>query len=442
MAVNKTGISRLFQSSPNTNSSISDVDSEASQIGKFIIARVVDINLNSNSDLFNQTGKWSGIGTINFTEAKTAGNTSLDGTTIQLATPLFPNLKTYPLVNEYVLIVQGPSNQNPDIGVKLKNFYVSITSLWNSQHMNAVPTSLNDDNNVAPSLNKSYTSIETGNVSKPTTQKQSINLNGNSGGTFEEKGDIHPILPFAGDNIFEGRFGNSIRLGNTSKAGGTITNNWSAGNNTKNGDPITIIKNGQPLSGSSEGYLPITEDINNDPTSIYLTSTQNIPFDIAVATTREGEGSTIPYSNIISPVPKSPKSYNGPQVILNSGRLLFNTHTDSILLSSQKSIVLTSIEDLGIQSQTKNVNIISDKGVVSLGKQNASESVILGDTFINDFTALIDNLKTLCSALGKEGSLPIASSLANILSQSGGVLDNISNRAQAGDYKSKKVKTT
>ena len=55
---------------------------------------------------------------------------------------------------------------------------------------------------------------------------------------------------------------------------------------------------------------------------------------------------------------------------------------------------------------------------------------------------IIDNLKTLCSALGKEGSLPIASSLANILSQSGGVLDNISNRSQAGDYKSKKVKTT
>ena len=71
---------------------------------------------------YNQTGKWSGIGTINFTEAKTAGNTSLDGTTIQLATPLFPNLKTYPLVNEYVLIVQGPSNQNPDIGVTIKEF--------------------------------------------------------------------------------------------------------------------------------------------------------------------------------------------------------------------------------------------------------------------------------------------------------------------------------
>ena len=31
-------------------------------------------------------------------------------------------------------------------------------------------------------------------------------------------------------------------------------------------DPITIIKNGQPTdASSSEGYLPITEDINNDP---------------------------------------------------------------------------------------------------------------------------------------------------------------------------------
>ena len=442
MAVNKTGISRLFQVSSNTNSSMGGTTGEVPQIGEFIVARVTDINLNSNSDLFTKTGQWSGIGTINFSEVKTPGSTSVDNATLQLATPLFPNLKNYPLVNEYVLIVKGPSNINPDIGSELKNFYVSITSLWNSQHMNAVPISLNNDSNLSPSLNKSYTSIETGNVNRPTTQKQSLDLNGNSGGTFEEKGDIHPILPFAGDNILEGRFGNSIRLGNTSKAGGTITNNWSLGSNTENGDPITIIKNGQPTSGSSEGYLPITEDINNDPTSIYLTSTQNIPFDIAVATTREGEGSTIPYSNIISPVPKSPKLYNDPQIILNSGRLLFNTHTDNILFSSQKSIVLTSIEDLGIQSQTKNVNIISDKGVVSLGKQNASESVILGDTFINDFTALIDNLKTLCSALGKEGSLPIASSLANILSQSGGVLDNISNRAQAGDYKSKKVKTT
>ena len=46
------------------------------------------------------------------------------------------------------------------------------------------------------------------------------------------------------------------------------------------GEPITvIIKNGQPSGSSSEGFIPITENINQDPSSIYLTSTQQIPID-------------------------------------------------------------------------------------------------------------------------------------------------------------------
>jgi hypothetical protein len=45
-----------------------------------------------------------------------------------------------------------------------------------------------------------------------------------------------------------------------------------------NGDPITILRNGQPTKTSPEGWIPITENINNDLSSIYLTSTQKIPF--------------------------------------------------------------------------------------------------------------------------------------------------------------------
>jgi hypothetical protein len=122
----KSGIARLFQASSNTNSSVGGGNTVEEQIGKFIVARVVDINLNSNSDLFTQSGKWTGIGTINFSEVKTPGSTSVDDCTLQLASPLFPNIKSYPLVNEYVLIVKGPANENPDIGPELKNFYVSI----------------------------------------------------------------------------------------------------------------------------------------------------------------------------------------------------------------------------------------------------------------------------------------------------------------------------
>lgn len=440
MTIYKTGISQLFNIWAGSTSQFINPFDISSKIGDLTVARVKDINLNSNSELFPETGEWSGIGTINFTPVKSASNQSSGNNVLQLATPLFPNIKNYPLVNEYVLIIKGPSNVNPGVGSELKDYYINI-SLWNNPHFNAFPADLNDDNTISPSLDKSNTSIEAGNVQRPPTQKQSIDLNGNSGGLFEEKGDIQPILSFAGDNVFEGRFGNSIRLGNTSKSNGTIKNNWSEGNNTENGDPITIFKNGQPKA-NNPGFLPITEDINVDPTSIYLTSTQKLPIDISVARKNEGEESTIPYSNIIKSVPKSPKSFNKPQIVLNSGRLLFNTNIDSILFSAQKSIVLTSIEDLGIQSQTKNVNIISDKGIVSLGQQNAKESAILGDSFITDFSALVDQLKTLCSAISKESSLPIASSLANIMSQADSTLDNISNRAKAGVYNSNKVKVS
>jgi hypothetical protein len=45
-----------------------------------------------------------------------------------------------------------------------------------------------------------------------------------------------------------------------------------------NGDPITILRNGQG-NQTKEGWIPIVEDINNDNSSIYLTSTQHSTFN-------------------------------------------------------------------------------------------------------------------------------------------------------------------
>ena len=47
--------------------------------------------------------------------------------------------------------------------------------------------------------------------------------------------------------------------------------------------------------------------------------------------------------------------------------------------------MLESVEDLGIKSQNGNLNLLSTKGIVSLGKQNASESAILGNAFMVQF---------------------------------------------------------
>ena len=407
----KTGLSYLNNSATSTiASSISNLENNSNM---FFIARVIDISLNSNSEIFNNSGGWAGVGSIKFQQldiSVTPSSKNEESTTF--AKPITGQLKNYPLVNELVLIFRGPSTKQTQI-TNTKNFYyINTVAIWGNQHINAYPDSYFTNTDLAPSMGKSNDEILAGSTNKNTTQTTTIPLNGNSGGTFEEKGNIHPVLPFAGDNIFEGRFGNSIRLGNTSKTGG-LQNNWSSTGD--NGSPITILKNGQPSSGSSKGFEPIVEDINTDPTSIYLTSTQNIPIEVASSKQDSGEGSTVPFSNLSKNPPQSPKSYNAPQVILNSGRLLFNSTTDSIMMSSQKSIFAEARENIGIKSMGGNLTLQSDKGIVSLGGISSEQPIVRGTEFANSYATLLDAVELLIEAISKESSIPAAASSATLI---------------------------
>ena len=407
----KTGLSYLNNSATSTiASSISNLENNSNM---FFIARVIDISLNSNSEIFNNSGGWAGVGSIKFQQldiSVTPSSKNEESTTF--AKPITGQLKNYPLVNELVLIFRGPSTKQTQI-TNTKNFYyINTVAIWGNQHINAYPDSYFTNTDLAPSMGKSNDEILAGSTNKNTTQTTTIPLNGNSGGTFEEKGNIHPVLPFAGDNIFEGRFGNSIRLGNTSKTGG-LQNNWSS--TGENGSPITILKNGQPSSGSSKGFEPIVEDINTDPTSIYLTSTQKIPIEVASSKQDSGEGSTVPFSNLSKNPPQSPKSYNAPQVILNSGRLLFNSTTDSIMMSSQKSIFAEARENIGIKSMGGNLTLQSDKGIVSLGGISSEQPIVRGTEFANSYATLLDAVELLIEAISKESSIPAAASSATLI---------------------------
>ena len=417
---------------------------------KVIPARVIDISLNSNSTMWDEVGEWAGIGTIKFQLMDTPTSTinQTQNKTSNLAKPLLPSSKTYPLVNEVVLLFKLPNTQQSQTSSTVSYYYLSTISLWNAPNHNAYPDMYSTENNgvSAPSFLKDYLQIALGNVRKTTDEVKEIDLNGASGGTFKEKSNIHPILPFSGDNILEGRFGNSIRLGNTSKVAGKIKNNWS--NSGENGDPISIIRNGQPNgvapgteAVSDEGWIPITENVQDDLASIYLTSTQQIPIEVAtgkkVTPFSTFLAEPVPFSNTVKKVPISPKSFNSPQIILNSGRLLFNTNTDSILMSAYKSIVLESNEDLAIKSTNKNVNLISSEGVVSLGKQNATESVILGDKFLEQFEALIQTVDNVFSALKDEPQVPNAGAQARL-----GIDVIRPIKDMINSFKSQKVKTS
>ena len=387
---------------------------------KMIYARVTDIILNDQHPKFREFGGWSSIGTIFYEKVEVADNNI---SSVTSALPLIPYLKNYPLVNEFVLLFLLPTKGVSEQSNITSYFYLNPISIWNNQHLNAFPnlnTSTTQD-----SEQKSYQAIEDGQTRKSSTEE--VNYSYNSpliGGTFEERSNIHPLLAFAGDIITEGRWGNSIRLGSTAlTSDGIYNNNWSS--NGSNGNPITIIRNGQPSDSSDTGFTPIIEDINKDLSSLYLTSNQKIPLNPSVNSNPS-----------IKESPSTVGSYVGSQVILNSNRLVFNSNTDSILLSSKKSISIAAISTVGIFSQQGDVVLQSSKNLVRLGDARANQSVILGDNFLSELTSLLKKLQFLTNSLSVDPMIPTSNFPASSLNNQIAIfLDNIP------QFASKTVKT-
>lgn len=389
-----------------------------------VFARVVDIILDDQHPRFNDLGQWSSIGTIFFQQIE--GGPNLEPDELNSASPLIPNIKSYPVVNEIVILFLSPDkNINLNSNTK-KYFYLNTIAIWNNQHLNAYPN-LDVNPQVQPSEEKSYTAIEQGQTRKSSDEQIDYDYNSPlMGGTFVERSNIHPLLAFAGDIIMEGRWGNSIRFGSTAKSDSVLYNNdWS--NNGENGDPITIIRNGQPNNSSPEGFLPIIENINKDLSSIYLTSNQTIPLNIPITSNpsiKNGEQ------------PQSIGSYQGSQVLINSDRLVFNTKADSIIINSQKTISLSSLGSIGIYSREGDVVLQSAKNNVRLGDANANQSIILGDSFINDFKDLLNKLENLTQQLSVEPNLGVSTgAAASAKTQISGMLTNLNS------YLSKIVKS-
>ena len=377
MAIGDYGFSGLYKRQNLGNSNNDFITGLAESLQNLItIARVTDIVLTSEHPRFKNVGEWNGIGTI-FYEPIDKRLQSPNNT----AKPLDSNLKRFPLINEFIYIIAFP-NTNLDVDpYSITNYYINSVSLWNHPHHNAYP---NNSNVLAPSQQKDYVQTQAGSVRRVIDQSTEIFL----GKTFKERANIHPLLPFEGDTIYEGRWGNSIRLGSTVK---DTPNNWSAIG--ENGDPITIIRNGQGTQ-SEEGWIPIVENINNSDSSITLTSTQQIPL----------QASSTSYISYSTP-PTSPNKYSGKQILLNSGRLVFNSNQDHILLSSAKSINLNSVESVNIDTK----KFITQADQIFLGKEDlANQPLMLGNNTVDLLKNLTSAVKELTQTLQNLTSAPVA----------------------------------
>tara|TARA_R100001224_G_C4018444_1_gene148511 strand:+ start:334 stop:1569 length:1236 start_codon:yes stop_codon:yes gene_type:complete len=325
-------------------------------------------------EAFKNLGEYSALGGVFFTSLNNS-NPNPSFNTDNFALPLFPNISNIPLENEIIYVVSLPSSNIQSNVNSVRFYYFQSINIWNSSHHNAVPDPING-NNVNNAQTGDYQQVSAGAVRRVTDGGTEIPL----GDTFGERLDIRNLQPYEGDVIYEGRWGQSFRFGST-VANSVIPNPWSSAG--EDGDPIMILKNGQHEE-DTQPWIPQVEDINTDASSIYLTSTQLIPIGVASKS----------YLSYFTP-PTPPSEYTGEQIILNSGRLLLNSKSDSILLSSFNSINLNSVTDVNID--TKSTTIKSDK--IRLGDKNASEPVILGNKFLDDFEELVRNINSLATAL-------------------------------------------
>lgn len=352
---------------------------------RVICGRVTEIIYDENSEGFEEEGKWNSIGTIRY---EIVNYQTVSKKSQGVARPLLPNIKIYPVLNEIVYLIGMPAFNQGEKSNELDYYYLPPTNIVNHPQVNPIPNQIKSSQ--APdSQKKSVSQVSLGATSKAGDSEKELDFNGDSGGTFEEKENIHPILPFAGDVIHEGRYGNSIRIGNTAKTDSKFKNNWSEVG--ENGDPIMILRNGQPDDVSDRPMDPVTEDINKDKASLYLTSTQKIPVE------------TVENYQAFSEPPESPAEYVSNQAILNSGRLVLNANVESVIISGQKSISLSANDNIGIQSDG---DIVLTGGAVRIGDKEADHPVILGDDFLDQFANLVKAVNGVAGVLTKAQIFP------------------------------------
>tara|TARA_R110002050_G_scaffold38447_1_gene94937 strand:+ start:63 stop:1298 length:1236 start_codon:yes stop_codon:yes gene_type:complete len=359
-------------------------------------ARVISIILDDTHPLFDDFGQWDSIGTIFYDsiESPTPYLPIKDPQSESLsyyptAKPLFPQYKALPLINEIVILIQGPSLESTQATSARNEYYISAVNIWNSQQNNILPDQIYNQY-LSNNQTKTAQEVETGSPQIENSTDLTINI----GNTFVTKKYIYPLRPYEGDVIQEGRWGNSIRLGSTVTGSDNL---WS--NVGNNGDPITLIRNGQYGTIQEPGKY-ILENINLDDSSIYLTSNQQIP--LAVASSND-------YLSYPSNPPILPNEYDGKQIILNSGRLVFNSDLDHILLSSQKSINLNSQLSVNIDARSE---FVVQTPSVYLGDTQNAQPLVLGNDLVELLTDLVTDIDSLATSLSNQVNGPDGTPLA------------------------------
>ena len=317
----------------------------------------------------------------------------LDGYSSQrevFARPLFSNMKQPPLEGETVLLLSTIGSYASGISSNEELYYLGIINLQGSVHHNSIPNineveTRNDGGGDA----QSYQTTGAGSTKKQ--QQAKIDSK------FPESRNVKAIQPYVGDVLIEGRFGNSIRLTSTLKSTNVYTKNanWQKGDGTE-GDPMLILRASKPTQNTNKVNDFITEDFTKDDSIITLQSTQALNFTPGSSVTDSIKNQSLDSWD-------KGQKFGGKQILISSGRVVFNSTQNEIIAFAKKGIGLSSADAISLDAQ-KNIEMSATK--ILLGK-NADEPLIMGNKMKDWMEQLIDAIGKLTAITAVGPSSPL-----------------------------------
>lgn len=314
--------------------------------------RVLDIILDESHPEYEAKG---GAKAINGVFFRYQGNITSEDTAnnLNFAYQGTGQIKTIPVIGEVVKISSEPTSNKTKLAQTNTNYYTKIVNIWNNPNSNP------------------YIDVYS---------NQTLDIG--KDGEFTEQATINPLKSALGDLQIEGRQGQSIRFTGAKGSANPFVDD------SNKGKPVLIVSNGQ--IETEDGFTTISEDINEDNSSLYFVSDHKIPLT---------QASDIRKSYDDPPIKAN--EFKGNQILVNSGRIYFNAKTNDIQLSSIESIGLNTEGSVNIDAKKY---LCLDSAKILLGEKartsadSAKEPVLLG----NQTERLLDTLFTMLKSMAKD----------------------------------------
>lgn len=229
-----------------------------------------------------------------------------------------------PLIGEHVLLTAAPVNVGYDQYIKGSDLvYYDPINILDDLTINMIPKSW-----------KRKGSANTG------TDAKSPNDQEKPGYTFPDNPKkVSNIQPFEGDDIIEGRLGQSLRFTSTVEGDMSIYSEKPWWKDGSKGDPLAIIRVVKPTESAAQRYKPVDgkwqskskytiENPDLDEASIYLTTTQSLP-KVKAGYDKNQEAKQI-------------GKYAGGQVVIHADRAILNGKKDLAMVIAKTQAIITS----------------------------------------------------------------------------------------------------